>query len=93
MIKYRPNRGGLSEAIAEAREFNNEDEMKEYMVHQWNEWLIDQREPMFRKEDVVIGEALGDDDRIGWKNVRHVCVKRMGNAVFAHPQCIGWCGE
>ena len=93
VIRYRPHRGGLAEAMAEARVFNTEEDMKAYVFHQWNEWLIDQREPMFTVDDIVIGEVLGDDSRIGWKNVRHVCVKRMGSHVFEHPQCIGWCGE
>lgn len=31
------------------------------------------------------------DERTGWKDTRYVCVKRMGNEVYAVPQCIGMC--
>ena len=41
----------------------------------------------------MIGEILGNDDRIGWKNVRHVCVKRLGKEIYEVPQGIGWIGE
>lgn len=91
MIRYRPQRGGLDEAMAEAREFNTIDEMKQYVWYRWNSFT-DGRE-LFSAEDIVIGEILGDDNRIGWKNVRHVCVKRMGAQIYPTPQCIGWIGE
>jgi hypothetical protein len=94
MIKYRPHRGGLADSMAEAREFATIDEMKEYIYKIWNdkpgkEW--------FSIEDIVIGKSIGNDDRIGWKNVRHVCIKRFGNEDYIEkygcPQCIAWCGE
>lgn len=95
MIKYRPHRGCLAEAVAEAREFPTVEEMKDYVYRSW--MLGWESAPLFNREDIVIGEILGDDDRIGWKNVRHVCVKRMGSedymALYGSPQCIGWCGE
>lgn len=91
MIKYRPHRGGLDEAMSEAREFNTIDEMKQCICDQWNSWA-DGKE-ILTAEDIVIGEILGDDNRIGWKNVRHVCVKRMGAEIYPTPQCIGWIGE
>ena len=91
MIRYRPQRGGLDEAMAEAREFNTIDEMKQYVWYRWNSFT-DGRE-LFSAEDIIIGEILGDDNRIGWKNVRHVCVKRMGAQIYPTPRCIGWIGE
>lgn len=96
MIKYRPHRGGLSEAMAEAREFGTIEELKLFVCDSWNRMLdLDGVKDLhlFEPEDIVIGEILGDDNRIGWKNVRHVCVKRIGNDVYEHPQCIGWIGE
>lgn len=80
--------------MQESKEFYSIDEMKEY-VHQQHTILFG-KEP-FNLDDIVIGDALGDDDRIGWKNVRHVCVKRyFGDDYikkYGCPQCIGWCGE
>ena len=35
MIIYRSHRGSLADAMAEVKEFNNEQEMKEYIVKQW----------------------------------------------------------
>lgn len=92
MIKYRPQRGGLDEAMAEAREFATYEDMKQYIVQGYAEW----NHP-FGVDDIVIGENIGNDDRIGWKNVRHVCTKRWGGHDYIQeygcPQCIGWCGE
>ena len=94
MIKYRPHRGSLADAMAEEREFETVEELK---AHVWSSWNETGGIVWFDPEDIVIGEILGDDDRIGWENVRHVCVKRMGSedymALYGSPQCIGWCGE
>lgn len=94
MIKYRPHRGSLADAMSEAREFESIEEMK---AHVWSSWNETDEIVWFDPEDIVIGEILGDDERIGWENVRHVCVKRMGNEdymkLYGCPQCIGWCGE
>ena len=46
---------------------------------------------MFDIDDIVLNrEKEGhEDERIGWHDVRYVCVKRMGEVVYDHPQCIG----
>ena len=89
MIKYRPQRGGLSEAMAEAREFESYDDMFDFVCKDWNGWV--------KKEDIVLTDPFGDDDRIGWKNVRHICIAKLGNEdyieKYGNPQCIAWCGE
>ena len=94
MIKYRPHRGSLGEAMKEAREFETTEEMKKFIMNDWNNSGFGN---LFDINDIVIGDVLGDDDRIGWKNVRHVCIKRIGDAdymkEYGSPQCIGWCGE
>lgn len=87
MIIYRPHRGKLSQSIKEAKEFRNEQEMKEYIVEEWDN--------NFSVDDIVILEEYHDDDRIGWKNVRQVCSKRFGNTnnmeLYGVAQCIGMC--
>ena len=87
MIIYRPHRGNLADAMVEAKEFNSEQEMKEYIVKQWDGY--------FSIEDIVI---LGDpynDERIGWEDTRYVCSKRFGDqdniVKYGVPQCIGMC--
>ena len=97
-IKYRPHRGGLDEAMKEYREFETYDQLKAYVVDEWAKNIDDPRiEKPFTVDDVVIGEVIGNDDRIGWKNVRHVCINRFGDRnyieMYGCPQCIGWCGE
>lgn len=89
MIIYRPHRGKLADAMAEAKEFNNEQEMKNYIVEDWNGYIS--------IEDIIIidNDEIIEDNRIGWKDTRYVCTKRVGNddyiKKFGHPQCIGMC--
>lgn len=85
MIKYRPHRGSLADAMKEAREFETLDEMYEYIVNNRHELL------RYTKEDLSISENLGKDDRIDWKETRYVCTKRIGRDVYRVPQCIGMC--
>lgn len=87
MIIYRPHRGNLADAMAEAKEFDSEDQMKDYIVSQWNGYIS--------KEDIVIDNEKVNDDRNGWKDTSYVCTNRMGNEDyiknFGCPQCIGMC--
>lgn len=89
MIIYRPHRGNLYDAMAEAREFNNEQEMKEYIIEDWHSFAGE--EQTFSIEDIVIADEEVNDERIGWQDSRDVCVKRMGNKIYDVPQCIGTC--
>ncbi len=87
MIIYRPRRGGLREAMKEARIFNSEREMFEYIVKQWD--------GLISIEDLSISEPLGDDERIGWKDYRYVLTNRCGDRdyikLYGCAQCIGMC--
>jgi len=87
MIIYRPHKGSLVDAMAEAKEFNNEQEMKEYIVKYWDNYLS--------LDDIVIDDNPINDDRIGWKDTRYVCTKRLGEddymKKYGYPQCIGMC--
>lgn len=87
MIKYRPHKGLLDESMTNMREFNNLDEMYDYIISNWNNSGI----KLFDKEDLSISKDLGADMRIGWKETRYVCAKRMGSQIYEHPQCIGMC--
>lgn len=83
MIIYRPHRSTLDGAMKEAKEFVSENEMKKYIVNQWDN--------LFSIDDIVIEYETVNDDRIGWRDTRYICVKRMGNTIYDYPQCIGMC--
>lgn len=92
MIIYRPHRGGLRESMAEAREFESVEAMKKYIVEQNT---IPEWGRPFSVKDIVVRKSEGADERVGWKNVRRVCIKRYYVQdyieLFGAPQCIGHC--
>lgn len=94
MIIYRPACGGLEEAMAQAKEFESEQEMKEYIVKKYTE--IHNQAP-FGAEDISIAEEAVEDRRIGWKDCRYVCTRRYFNEdyikKYGAAQCIGYCAE
>lgn len=95
IIIFRPHRGLLDEAMAEAKEFDNVEEMKKYIVKLWHEGWNDSKE-LFTADDIVIDEkSVINDSRIGWEDSMNVCVKRMGDEDYMKkhgvPQCIGMC--
>lgn len=87
MIIYRPHRRSLADAMAEAQEFNNEQEMKEFIVKQWDDY--------FNIDDISIEGNPVNDDRNGWKDTRYICTRRFGEqdniALYGVPQCVGMC--
>lgn len=85
MVKYRPNKGSLDEAKKNEREFNDLDEMYDYILLAWNNSDV----KLFDKEDLSLSKDIGADNRIGWKETRYICVKRMGSQIYEIPQCIG----
>lgn len=93
MVIYRPQRGGLSEALAETKEFNSFEEMKKNIVNDWEKYYADlgHNQPPFSVDDIVIDEETINDERCGWHDTRYVCVKRMGDKIYDCPQCIGMC--
>lgn len=44
----------------------------------------------FRINEIVLSD-IHADNRIGWKDAMHICVKRFCNEQYEHPQCIGMC--
>lgn len=95
MIIYRPHKGSLSDALAEAMEFQNEEEMKSYIYQDWNKLYMELgfKPAPFDIEDIVIEDESSDDTRCGWHDTRYVCVKRIGKDIYDCPQCIGLCNR
>ena len=87
-VIYRPQRGSLERSVEDAIIFDSAEKMKEYIVDHYYKVF---KYKMFDIDDIVLnGEKEGhEDERIGWHDVRYVCVKRMGEVVYDHPQCIG----
>ena len=84
MVKYRPHRGGLAEAMAEAREFETLEEMIAYICAEDDFFKI-------RPEDIIVGEPHGHDLRVNWMNIRMVTTKRINDTVYDPPAAIGFC--
>lgn len=92
MIIFRFHRGLLADSMETAKEFQTEEEMKEYIVSYY------EKEYGFKLldvDDIVINEETMNDDRIGWKDTRYVYTKRFMNEnymeKYGSPQCIGMC--
>lgn len=83
VIKYRPQRGSLDEAMQESREFISIKEMFDTIASESN--------GLFQTEDLIIDECTCKDERINWKESRMVCTKRFGDITYDVPQCIGFC--
>ncbi len=83
MIKYRPHRRTLDEAMAEMQTFETSDQMLEYVA--------DNSYGLFTKDDLTISDDFGKDNRINWRETRYICTQRFGEVKYDVPQCIGMC--
>lgn len=88
MIIYRPHRGGLAESMAEAREFESVEDMKEYIVQQHTD---EELGPAFSADDIVFGVLQGTDSRIGWHNQQYVYTRRYYGEHYPDGLVIGMC--
>ena len=97
MVIYRPHRGGLAESLAEAKEFETFEDMKQYIYQtEWDTFRDLGLPAPFEIEDIFINEDdTINDPRCGWHDTMHVCVKRFGDEdymkEYGTPQCIGMC--
>ena len=86
-VIYRPQRRTLEDSVAEAQEFNSIEALKYHIVKAaagCREW--------FTTDDIMIDKASPiNDEKIGWKDSMHVCVKRWGENTFDRPICLGFC--
>ena len=86
MVKYRPHRGTLDDAMLESREFNSIESMFKYIVEDWNSNI-----EVFDISDLSLTDDNGKDNRTDWKETRYICTRRMGTEKYKVPQCIGMC--
>lgn len=95
MYIFRPHRRTVDEAMAEAKEFETVEAMKEHIVKLWHEGWDGPKE-LFTVDDIVINEnSAVNDERIGWEDSMYVCIKRLGDEdyikMYGTAQCIGMC--
>lgn len=83
MIKYRPHRCTLEDSMHEMKIFKSTQEMFNAIVQDWNGFIS--------FDDLSVGDNIGKDNRIDWKETRYVCTKRIGEDEYDTPQCIGMC--
>lgn len=89
MVIYRPHRGSLSDALAEAKVFNTVDEMFDYIRKNDRlkiiDYLSEHRNKLAseeeRNKELSIDNNVVFDDRCGWNTQYVLC---YGN-------CIGMC--
>ena len=83
----------LDEAMGKAKIFDSIEDMKKYLVYGAQEYENDKKICIydFDYDDIVIDDKSIDDNRIGWKDIYYVCIKRFGNNIYDVPQCIGYC--
>lgn len=83
MIKYRPHRGTLDDAMKEYQEFDSVVDMFRH--------IEEKSDGMISASDLSIKESIGADYRIEWKSTRYICTKRFASQYFDTPICIGMC--
>ena len=93
MIKFRLHRGTLEESMKDFHTFDSVDEMKSFLYNYWKQVYDEMGHPVpFDISDIVVDDDyIGDDPRIGWKNVHTVstlrwCSRRPGGVC-------AWIGE
>lgn len=83
-IVYRPQRGGLKEAMAEVAAFDSEQELLAYVKASWAD--------KFPEAKFVVKIRKLSEENIGWLHTRYVCMTDNGiDAPFRHPKVVGMC--
>ena len=83
MIKYRPHKGSLTDAMAESHNFVDVSDML---------WFIERyTQGAVSVGDISISKSYGKDERIDWNSWRYVCTNRYGIEEYDTPICIGVC--
>lgn len=67
-VIYRPHMFLLSEAMEEKKEFNSIQEMKEYLVNEHNNNIVNLKFKI-TTDDIWLSD-YGDDERIGWRDTK-----------------------
>lgn len=85
MIIYRPQRSTLVESMMEAKEFNNFDEIRQYIVDQENK----DGKTMVSFDNIHVRGVRRSDPRCGWWDCMEVCVSVYGDEKSESGFCLG----
>ena len=87
MIRFRPARPSVTASLKDEHVFDTMEEMKDHIYSVWSRFYayVGAAAPL-RPDEILIGEARGDDALTGYRNVRQICISRA-------DRCIGYCGE
>ena len=83
MLMYRPCRETYEESLKDVAMFESVETMF-YQIYEGDEFSV--RE-VISKSILSIGDPIGDDDQIGWKDVKPVVLNLRGE----EQKCIGYC--
>jgi hypothetical protein len=83
MIKYRPVRGGLREAMSMSQTFDTIEDMLRF--------IVDESGALISLDDLIVSTPQCNDPRIAWKESRLILTKRYGETMYEYPQVIGYC--
>ena len=87
-IIYRPHRGSLADALAEAEVFYTIEDMFKHIVAKSDDFIPG----LFNIDDLRINEDIGPEDRTGWPNYHYVTTVAYGDKRYPEPgMCIGMC--
>jgi hypothetical protein len=81
MIKYRDHRGGLSESMETAREFETMDQVREHVAKSLYPFYVD-----VTKENFHSKFYCDEDKRIGWSPVCLVTIDGFGVVGWADKE-------
>jgi len=88
-VIFRPQRGSFKESMAEAKEFDSDNQLLDY--------IVELEGGMVEKKDLSFGANRAYDPRNGWRDSQFVTTKKYAGEdcikEYGCPQCIGMCAH
>lgn len=83
---YRSHRGSLDESMETCVICESVDKLKDVVIEEYRPYGV-----TLTRDDIIISDETHNDERIGWKETRYVCVTHLEGDNFDTPQCVGMC--
>ena len=91
MIRYRPHRHTLTASLKDELIFATMAELFDYLFDSWGRVISYMGAEPFRPEEITINGLGSCNPLTGYKREHKVMVRRIADAVFDPPLCIGYC--